>query len=225
MGVIPRTARGTATKERLLRAAETVFADLGYHDASIVKITEAAGVAMGTFYLYFSSKLEIFEDLVADLNQRVRQAMRAASADAPDRLAAERAGFRAFFAFTAEHPGLYRVIRQSEFVSPRAMRAHYEQIIGGYAEGLRAAVDRGEIAPVDPDVAAWALMGMGELIGLRWLLWNTDDGAPVHMPEDVLAHTLDLVERALRPDRSPAPHATTPGESRSSRLDAAQEDA
>lgn len=202
MAATPRTARGTATKERLLRAAEQVFADVGYHDASIVKITEAAGVAMGTFYLYFKSKLEIFEDLVDDLNRRVRQAMRAASADAPDRLAAERAGFRAFFDFTAQHPGLYRVIRQAEFVSPPAMRAHYEKIIGGYAEGLRVAIERGEIAPVDPDVAAWALMGMGELIGLRWLLWDGADSAPAHMPEDILAHTLDLVQRALAPTPS-----------------------
>lgn len=203
MAAIPRTPRGTATKERLLRAAEQVFADLGYHDASIVKITEAAGVAMGTFYLYFPSKLDVFEELVADLNTRVRQAMSAASAGAPDRLAAERAGFRAFFEFTAKHPGLYRVIRQAEFVSPRAMRSHYEKIIGGYANGLRRAVDRGEIAPVDPDVTAWALMGMGELIGLRWLRWNTEDTEdtvpPARIPEDVLEHTLDLVERALRP--------------------------
>lgn len=203
MSAVPRTARGTATKEKLLRAAEEVFTELGYHDASIVKITEAAGVAMGTFYNYYDSKLEIFENLVEDLNGRVRRAMSEASADAPDRLSAERAGFRAFFTFTAEHPGLYRVIRQAEFVSPRALKMHYELIIDGYADGLRAAVARGEIGPIDPDVAAWAFMGMGELIGLRWLLWETTRGTPPSIPEHVFEHTLDLVRRALRPDREP----------------------
>ena len=69
------TSRGAATRTRLLEAAETVFAELGYHDASIVKITEAAGVAQGTFYLYFAGKQEIFEELVRDLNRRVRHAM------------------------------------------------------------------------------------------------------------------------------------------------------
>lgn len=199
MSAAPRTPRGTATKEKLLRAAEQIFTELGYHDASIVKITEAAGVAMGTFYLYYNSKLEIFEELVEDLNRRVRRAMRAASADAPDRLAAERAGFRAFFEFTAQHPGLYRVIRQAEFVSPRALQAHYARIIDGYADGLRAAAARGEIAPVDPDVTAWALMGMGELIGLRWLLWDAPAGGSHRMPDDVFEHIVELVERALRP--------------------------
>jgi len=37
------SSRGVETRSRLLESAEDVFADLGYHDASIVKITEAAG--------------------------------------------------------------------------------------------------------------------------------------------------------------------------------------
>src|ERR1051325_7602418 len=73
------TSRGAATRQRLLEAAEAVFAELGYHEASIVKITEAAGIAQGTFYLYFASKQEIFEELVRDLNRRVRHAMAAGS--------------------------------------------------------------------------------------------------------------------------------------------------
>jgi AcrR family transcriptional regulator len=57
--------KGARTRRRLLDAAERVFAELGYHDASIVKITEAAGVAQGTFYLYFTGKQEIFDVLWA----------------------------------------------------------------------------------------------------------------------------------------------------------------
>lgn len=199
MRTTPRTAKGTATKEKLLAAAEHVFAELGYHDASVVKITEHAGVAMGTFYLYFESKLQIFEELVEDLNRRVRRAMSEASSATENRLAAERAGFRAFFDFSAQHPGLYRVIRQAEFVSPAAMKQHYERIIQPYADGLRQAVEAGEIGDVDPDVTAWALMGMGELIGLRWLLWDSTEEAPGRMPDEVFEHTITLVERALAP--------------------------
>lgn len=86
------TKRGEATRRKLLEAAEEVFADLGYHEASIVKITERAGVGLGTFYNYFDSKQTIFEALVLDLNQRVRQAMAQAMAGASTRLEAERAG-------------------------------------------------------------------------------------------------------------------------------------
>src|ERR1700739_4946521 len=70
-----RTARGARNRARLLAAAEQVFTELGYHEASIVKVVQAAGVAPGTFYLYFSSKRDIFDELVEDLNHRVRHAM------------------------------------------------------------------------------------------------------------------------------------------------------
>jgi AcrR family transcriptional regulator len=177
--VAPRSAdgrelsrKGAATRRRLLEAAEACFAELGYHDASVVKITEAAGVAQGTFYLYFSSKKEIFDELVRDLNSRVRHAMKEASSRGKTRLEAELLGFAAYFRFTSEHNALYRIIRQAEFVSPEMLRYHYDKLAEGYVEGLQAAVEAGEVGDIDPEVTAWALMGMGELIGMRWVLWN-----------------------------------------------------
>ena len=201
MSSAPRTARGRRTREKILASALKEFGKVGYHDASIVRITEGAGVAMGTFYLYFDGKLAVFNELVEDLNRRLRHRMTQAIVGAPDRLAAERAGFRAFFAFTTEVPQLYRIIRQAEFVSPEAMHLHYGRIVEGYQRALAAASDAGEIAPLDPEVTAWALMGIGEIIGMRWILWQEgEDGAPA-IPDDVLDNTLDFITRALRPDK------------------------
>jgi AcrR family transcriptional regulator len=187
-------ARGARTRQRLLEAAEEVFTELGYHDASITKIAEAAGVAPGTFYLYFASKLAIFDELIEDMNHRVRQAMAEAASHGKTRAEAERLGFRAFFHFTAEHPALYRLIRQAEFVSPPSLRLHYERIVGGYAEGLAEAMESGEIAQGDPEVMAWALMGVGEIIGLRWILW--EPGAQ-QLPDEVFDEVFAFVRRAL----------------------------
>src|SRR3954469_10305987 len=165
--------RGARTRAKLLEAAESVFAQLGYHDASIVKITEAAGVAQGTFYLYFQSKKDVFEEVVLDLNRRVRHFVQEAAKEGKDRAEVEALGFRAYFRFTAEHPALYRVIRQAEFVSPETLRLHYTRIVEGYESGLRAAQAVGDVDPaLDPGITAWALMGMGELIGMRFLLWE-----------------------------------------------------
>jgi AcrR family transcriptional regulator len=164
--------KGAETRRRLLEAAETCFAEAGYHDASVVKITEAAGVAQGTFYLYFASKKDIFDELVRDLNSRVRHAMKEASSAGTTRLEAELLGFAAYFRFTSEHNALYRIIRQAEFVSPEMLRYHYERLSEGYVEALQTAVEAGEVGDLDPEVTAWALMGMGELLGMRWVLWN-----------------------------------------------------
>ena len=190
------SARGARTRGRLLEAAESVFGDLGYHDASVVKITEAAGVGQGTFYLYFVSKQEIFDELVRDLNRRVRHAMKTASSQGSTRLEAERLGFQAYFRFTSEHPALYRIIRQAEFVSPKMLRYHYEKLSSGYVTGLRAAAERGEItSEADPLVAAWALMAMGELIGMRWILWEGKS----EMPPSVMRELERIIRCVLEP--------------------------
>ncbi|SJN32980.1 transcriptional regulator, TetR family [Microbacterium esteraromaticum] len=199
----PLTKRGQETRRRLLEAAEQVFADLGYHEASIVKITEHAGVALGTFYLYFDSKQSIFEALVIDLNSRVRHSMSEAMAGATNRIEAEGLGFEGFFRFTAEHPALYRVVREAEFVSPATLKLHYERIVDGYRAGLDAAQRDGEIAAeLDTEVVAWALMGAGELIGMRYLLWERDaEGRPpAKIDPAVLAGMSGFIARALRPD-------------------------
>ena len=177
MSAAPRTARGERTRRAILDAAEHVFAELGYAESSIVRITERAGVGQGTFYLYFDSKLQVFEELVDDLNRRVRHAMTEHATDDMSRIEREREGFRGFFRFTAEHPALYRIVREAEFVSPRSLRLHYSRIVDGYIEGLTAARERGEVGDIDPTVAAWALMGVGEMIGMRWVLWGDGDAA------------------------------------------------
>jgi AcrR family transcriptional regulator len=179
------SAKGTRTRQRLLEAAESVFGELGYHEASVVKITEAAGVGQGTFYLYFASKQEVFDELVRDLNRRVRRAMKEASSQGTTRLEAELLGFRAYFRFTAKHPALYRIIRQAEFVSPEMLRYHYDRLSAGYVEALRDAMQRGEIAELDPEVAAFALMGMGELTGMRWILWEGARELPDRVLEEL----------------------------------------
>ncbi len=186
--------RGLETRQRLLEAAERVFGDLGYHDASIVKITEAAGVAHGTFYLYFGSKQEIFDELVRDLSRRIRHTMTEAAAGGATRYEQELRGFRAFFDFAVEHSGLYKIIRQAAFVSPDVYRWHYETLTERYAAALRDAVGRHELGPIDPEVAAWALGAIGETIGMRWILWG--DGA---VPDDVLGEVARIVRAILEP--------------------------
>jgi AcrR family transcriptional regulator len=191
------TDRGAKTRARLLEAAEKCFAETGYHDASVVKITEAAGVAQGTFYLYFASKKEIFDELVRDLNRRIRHAMKEASSQGTTRLEAELLGFAAYFRFTGEHQALYRIIRQAEFVSPEMLRYHYERLSEGYVEALREARERGDIGEIDPETTAWALMGMGELLGMRWILWEGRQ----ELPTPVLGELARIVAGAIEAKR------------------------
>lgn len=188
------SARGVETRTKLLDAAEQIFGELGFHDASIVKITEAAGVGQGTFYLYFATKQDIFDELVRDLNRRIRHAMAQQSMLGATRLEQELLGFKGYFDFAAQHPGLYRIIRQSAFVSPDVFKWHYDRVSERYVNALREAVDRHELGPIDPEVAAWALMSVGETIGLRWIVWG--DGV---VPDHVIAELSRIIQAILEP--------------------------
>jgi hypothetical protein len=76
------------------------------------------------------------------------------------------------------------------------LRYHYDRLSRGYIEALRAAVESGEIGALDPEVAAYALMGMGEMIGMRWILWG--DRKPV--PANVFDELERIIRCILRPD-------------------------
>ena len=65
-------AQGKATLSRLLEAAIVVLDRRGYHGARVDDIVERAGTSHGTFYLYFSSKEDLFRALVADVTEEMR---------------------------------------------------------------------------------------------------------------------------------------------------------
>lgn len=51
-------------RAQILGHAAKLFGDKGYHDTSISDIIAAAGIARGTFYLHFTNKRGIFEELL-----------------------------------------------------------------------------------------------------------------------------------------------------------------
>lgn len=62
-------------RDQLLHCAKAMFAEQGYHATNVADIIAAAGVARGTFYLYFESKRQIFDAIVDgllhDIDQRI----------------------------------------------------------------------------------------------------------------------------------------------------------
>lgn len=196
----PLTARGEATRQKLLEAAEAFFGQKGYHATSVTDVTRAAGVAQGTFYLYFDGKEEVFRELVRDLSHRLRRAIARETAGVRGRLAVEDAGLRAFLRFASEHRDLYRIVFESQFIDPALFQWYYERIADGYARGLEAAMGAGEIRRLDPETVAYALMGAAHFMGMRWVIW--EDSEP---PERVLESLRRFIRDGLAMGREGEP--------------------
>ena len=161
-----------------------------------MKITEAAGVAQGTFYLYFASKKD-------DLR---RARPRPEPARPPRDEGGLGAGRRPDRAGAARLPRLLPLHRRAPGALPdhpagrvrlarRRCSYHYEKISEGYVDGAARRDGAGEVAEGDPEVLAWALMATGELLGMRWMLWN----GKREMPAAVLAELDRLIARMLEP--------------------------
>ncbi|HLF31887.1 MAG TPA: TetR/AcrR family transcriptional regulator [Xanthomonadales bacterium] len=189
---LPKTARGQLTREKLLRAAEIEFGEKGFHAVAIHDITRAAGVALGTFYVYFDGKEEIYRALVTFMSHRTRSWIAERVANVPDRLTAERKGLEAFLEFVHEHKGLYRIISEAEFVANDAFVKHYREFALAYRENLEKAGKRGDIRSGDYETWSWAIMGMAVFLGLRFAEW--DDSEPPARVADIIG---DLIANGI----------------------------
>jgi AcrR family transcriptional regulator len=78
LAVVDPSERAKLERRRqIMDAATAVFADAGYHGASINSIIERAAIARGTFYLYFESKAAVFDSILdramTDLRARIHR--------------------------------------------------------------------------------------------------------------------------------------------------------
>ena len=190
----PKTARGQKTRAALLRAAEKVFGEKGYYAASISEITQEAKVAMGTFYLYFKDKEDIFRALVAHMLELVRAHLRKHVANAASQMEAERLGLKAFLSFVSRHKNLYRIVLDSYSVDETIYSSYFQVFAELYSRRLERAEEQGEIVPGDAEVRAWCLIGISNFLGMRYARWKR----PASM-EKVVDTAFDLIAHGLQP--------------------------
>ncbi len=190
----PKTARGRRTLRLLLDAAAVEFGERGYHEAAISHITQRAGVGLGTFYVYFKSKEEMFRAVVADMGALTRRAIAAKVAGAKDRFEAEQLGVASYIDFVRDNLGLYRIVMEAQFVAPDAYADYYRVFSEAYRRQMSQAAARGEIRPGNDDVRVWMLMGASTFLGLRYGVWDKEAEAA-----DIGASAADLVMYGLAP--------------------------
>ncbi len=159
------------TRERLLIAAERVFADSGYAKASIARIADEAGVSRATFYVYFESRHEVLVKLAESLVAAAAQAQRETSADPDSPRAVIAEAIDTVLDLYADHGGLVRVIEQQAELDDD-IAGLWRQLWSGQIERgakfIRRLQRSGQSEPgVDPTVAAESMIAVLLHYGLR----------------------------------------------------------
>ena len=148
---MPRAERSDAIRKALFHAAEQVVAELGYADASVARIAQAAGVAQGTFYLYFESRQDLFDRLLPHVGDAAIAYIRERVQGGKDIFEVEERGFRAFFEYLHENPGFFRILNEAEVYAPVAFERHMRERSASYVEVLRRARDKGDFTGFNDD--------------------------------------------------------------------------
>jgi AcrR family transcriptional regulator len=156
-------------REQLLHTAVGVFAEHGYHATSMNDVAEAAGVTKPVLYQHFSSKRELFIELLADIGAELRDTIAKATADASGPRQQIEHGFRAYFTYVDDHTDSFKVLfgsgarRDPEFAS--FARSVESSIAEAIAELI---VVEGE--PVaQRQLLAHSIVGMTEAASRYWL--------------------------------------------------------
>lgn len=163
----PRTARGASTRERLLRAAETTFAEHGYAGTRIADIVHAAGVSHGNFYRHFQNKDGVFVAVLEPLLDELIEPFVRALAESSDELASMVRVNTDFFSMYARHRRLFPLLREAAAVNPEFtgmwldLRSRFTGRIAAWLEEIGAAPPG---AAAEPALLAQVLGAMTEQI-------------------------------------------------------------
>jgi AcrR family transcriptional regulator len=168
----------TIREQDLLEAARKLFSQKGFASTTVSDIVREAGVAQGTFYLYFESKAAVVQRLLRMFDQLVEEEAAARVDDDQHPAETVRARVRAVFRASARHADLLRML----FLDPsigvaeliRSDRTAREQRMQAAAQVLRAGMTSGAIHKMEPNLTARLVFAIVEAAVVEWILHGSD---------------------------------------------------
>ncbi len=152
-------------RQQILSHARDVFAKRGYHAAKIDDIVAAAGVARGTFYLYFDDKRAIFEEIVDRTIARLGMTIIRVDPHDTGRSVAEqvRENIRRIVALLLEDRATTKILLSDAVgVDPsfdRKLQSFFGEIANLLEGSIRDGQDLGIVAKGDARLLAFLTMG------------------------------------------------------------------
>jgi AcrR family transcriptional regulator len=149
-------------REAIIEAALEIFARQGYEETTIAQIAAAAGVAVGTVYLYFHNKREIYTQSSIDMTKKMAAALRDPRILTLPIEQVPRAMIETVFRLSHENRAIMSMF-QVDIQSSEELRQHKDadgEITEAVDAFLRSAIENGQLAPFDTTTYAKILFGM-----------------------------------------------------------------
>jgi AcrR family transcriptional regulator len=119
----------SARRKQILDAATQVFAEKGFHRATIKEIARVAGIADGTIYTYFASKDEVLLAVLDRLNETTERKQQFVLGSEQDLKAFFRAYLQQRMALLWPNAEVFRAVLPELLVNGELRRQYYEQVL------------------------------------------------------------------------------------------------
>lgn len=186
--------KGERTRRRLMDAARSLLAKVGFHDLKTTEVAREAGVAAGVFYTYFKDKHEIVLALFDEILDANTEAL-LAQAPQDNAFGTLLASNRAYIQFFVDGGGLNRAIGQIVDTLPAA-RQSWQKANARFATKIAERIIRqqsGAALTVDPFFAAMALQAMLDSILLQIFAYRDPGLAEYAADPDGLARQISIL--------------------------------
>lgn len=183
MPVLGKTKKHVVSEFRcseILEAARSVFARKGFNAATVDDIAEAAGLAKGTVYLYFRSKLEVYLATLRQGLEAMQEEVRRGMDAEPDVAGKLRSFMRTRLEYSERNRDFIRIYYtelNNMLIHPAHVRQEFQDIYDRQAAALTRLLDRGietgEVRQLNTAASARIVSDMTRgLIAQRLLGWS-----------------------------------------------------
>lgn len=194
----------TTTKERELKRQEIikkaieVFSQKGYHQTKIMDITSSLKISTGTFYLYYQNKRDLFIEVIDSVFRNIVGEAAVAIKGETDLIERLKIRGRVFYKNYTKYSEILNQLR-AELASEEKWPAEkikkiYHGLTQPVLREIESAIKEGIIREIDPDLLAYALTGLIEIMSLRISLDHKYD------LEKIMDFIADLTIQRLMPD-------------------------
>jgi AcrR family transcriptional regulator len=195
------TVRLPASERRrqLLSVAVEEFGTRGYHDTSMNRLADAAGVTKPVLYQHFESKRDLYLELLRDIGGRLADGIAAATKHAGNPHQQVEAGFAAYFRFFAADHHAFRVLFGDSARKDEAFAAVAHAVEASLAESVAALIVIGGLDDDDRRLLAFGIVGLAEGAARQWVERGLDSD-----PARLASRLADLAWYGLRGPPTPA---------------------
>jgi TetR/AcrR family transcriptional regulator, fatty acid metabolism regulator protein len=181
-------------RARILEAARSILSAKRYDDVPVSEIVEAAGIAKGTFYLYFPSKADLIAAIAEGLQVEIRIAIFSVMNDDQPVLDVIEAIIWAVYRTSQQHRDLMHILEMDLLLGGiERHRLEQDQQIKNMILMLERASKRNEIdASLDLQITAELISGV--MMPLSRAIIFGQSEIP---PERYIAETVSFLRRAL----------------------------